>query len=115
MSISGTSYRHINTVKRRALQTVFIFIAALTLMAQMPLVAHANPATWTANPSADESIAWNGIAWSPDLNLFVAVGTSGVMTSPDGVTWTMRNTTAATWTSVAWSPELHLFVAVASS
>jgi hypothetical protein len=64
---------------------------------------------------------WTSIAWSPQLNLFVAVGqfpsTTGqyVATSPDGITWTSRTTPASTWNSVTWSPELNLFVAVGAS
>ena len=46
----------------------------------------------------------------------MAVGSSGdrVMTSPDGITWTLRSAaTAATWRGVTWSADLGLFCAVA--
>jgi hypothetical protein len=37
---------------------------------------------------------WRFVTWAKELNLFVAVSTSGsgnrVMTSPDGITWTTR-------------------------
>jgi hypothetical protein len=74
-------------------------------------------ATWSAE-SAAEANAWQAVAWSPALALFVAVssgGTNRVMTSPDGVTWTAQTDTGSTWTGVAWSPALNLFVAVANS
>jgi hypothetical protein len=63
---------------------------------------------------------WSSICWSPELSLFVAVASSGtgnrVMTSPDGINWTIRSSAADNnWKSVCWSPELSLFVAVASS
>ena len=63
---------------------------------------------------------WNAIAWSPELGLFAAVSASGtndrVMTSPDGINWTIRVTPADNnWQSVAWSPELGLFAAVSDS
>ena len=63
---------------------------------------------------------WNSMCWSPLLNLFVAVSSTGtgnrVMTSLDGKIWTSRTSAADNnWTSVCWSPRLSLFVAVASS
>jgi hypothetical protein len=61
-----------------------------------------------------------GIAWSPELRLFVVTtqgGTSNpVLTSPDGVTWTARTSAGnSTWNSVCWSSELRLFCSVASA
>lgn len=64
--------------------------------------------------------SWEGLTWSGDLGLFVAVAYSGtavngtrVMTSPDGANWTLRNTPAdQQWLSVAWSPQLGMFAAV---
>ena len=68
--------------------------------------------------------AWNSVAYSPALELFVAVsedslalGNSHVMTSVDGVTWVVvagMTPTNRVWTSVCWSSDLALFVAVAS-
>jgi len=64
--------------------------------------------------SANES--WYSICWSPQLRLFVAVshgGPNGVMTSPDGITWTNRTANNYLWTQVCWSPEIGIFCAVA--
>lgn len=66
--------------------------------------------------------SWEGLTWSGDLRLFVAVAFNGtavngtrVMTSPDGVNWTLRNTPAdQSWLSVAWSPQLGMFAAVSA-
>ncbi len=68
--------------------------------------------------NADNS--WRFVCWSPALTLFVAVAYTGtgnrVMTSPDGITWTIRTSAADNnWRSVCWSPALTLFVAVADS
>lgn len=54
------------------------------------------------------------VCWSPDLNLFCAVGQSGaVITSPDGLIWTGRTAAEANdWECVCWSPQQALFVAV---
>ncbi len=43
-----------------------------------------------------------------------STGTNRVMTSPDGITWTARQSAADTngW-QVGWSPDLFKFVAVA--
>lgn len=61
---------------------------------------------------------WNSVAWSPVLDLFVAVSYSGrtspVLTSPDGVTWTARAAGSVThiWNDVIWVADLALFIAV---
>ncbi len=76
---------------------------------------------WTERTAAGTQ-AWQDITYSPDLDLFVAVGgavgaaSTQVMTSPDGVTWTAATATSdRTWNAVAWSASLALFVAIASS
>ncbi len=73
--------------------------------------------TWTRRSAPTNE--WEGVCWSPELHLCVAVAIDGtgnrVMTSPDGITWTSRTSAADwSWLSVCWSPELSLFVAVAS-
>jgi hypothetical protein len=85
---------------------------------------------WTSRSSAlAVDNTWWGVAWSPTLNLFVAVasasGATGfctqngrcIMTSPDGINWTVRTVPSTNyyWTSVVWSPSLGLFVAVAQA
>ena len=74
---------------------------------------------------------WYDVAWSPSLQLLVAVGTpssqqataQSVMTSPDGVNWTLQTTPAAPfpdggsawWVSVSWSEQSGKFIAVSRS
>ena len=63
---------------------------------------------------------WNNIVRAPELNLFVAVSSSGtgnrIMTSPDAITWTRRiSSEDNNWTSICWASELTLLVVVASS
>ena len=60
---------------------------------------------------------WNSVIWAPELNLFVAIASSGtndrVITSPDGINWTLRTTPVDNnWIGVCWSKELRLLVAV---
>ena len=69
--------------------------------------------TWTTvklgiNPT------FHGVAASPSLPLFVAVGDGGnIVTSPDGLTWTYRNASGDKMLqSVIWADALSLFVAV---
>lgn len=78
--------------------------------------------------SNDQGVVWNpaaiaglpfrphGIAWSPELELFAMCGTNAggaqaIATSPDGTTWTWRNSPNTLYAMV-WSPELSLFVAM---
>ena len=59
--------------------------------------------------------SWNGVAWSPQLGLFVVVGsaTPYIAWSTDGKIWVQAPTVVGTsWNGVAWSPQLALFVAV---
>jgi len=78
--------------------------------------------TWYQQASAADN-NWSSVCWAPELPLFCCVGTSGtpgpyVMTSPDGVTWTVQATDITntnSWSSVCWSPELSIFCAVANA
>jgi hypothetical protein len=67
---------------------------------------------------------WNSICWSSELELFVAVASSGrgncVMTSNNGIDWIYRNSpnnfggNPSKLTSIVWSSKLNLFVAITS-
>jgi hypothetical protein len=57
------------------------------------------------------SVSWNDVIWVPALALFVAVGDSVAMTSPNGITWTAQTIPAGQYGGVAWSPTLALLVA----
>ena len=87
-----------------------------------------NGSNWTTPSTMNGSttVAYmNGVAWSPTLNLFVAVGgdASGdavYATSTNGSTWTTPAYMNGQYygpemKSVVWSPALNLFVAVGSS
>ena len=62
---------------------------------------------------------WNDICYSEDLDLLVAVASSGVnrvITSPDALVWTNQTAaTARSWASVAWASSLGLFIAGSSN
>ena len=76
--------------------------------------------TITTNSTISNS-EWAAVCWSPELRLFVAVGrkntgSSVVITSNNGITWTPvpitdTSITLGFWTAVCWSPQLRLFVA----
>ena len=77
-----------------------------------PIVGSFNLTAQTLNAGA-----WQGIAWSPRLNLFAAVANSGTFSaasSPDGINWSTQTLATAAWTAVCWSPELSIFSAVNS-
>jgi hypothetical protein len=59
---------------------------------------------WTSRSLPTASVVLNGIAWSPTLALFVAVGdTNAIYTSPDGITWTSRTgPTSHNWRYALW-------------
>jgi hypothetical protein len=74
--------------------------------------------TWVPRTTPADN-AWRSVIWAPEVSLFVAVSTDGtnrVMTSPNGITWTLRASADDTnnWRSVVWSPaQGGRFVAVA--
>ena len=111
-----------------------MFIAVATTGTNNRVMKSTDGITWTAVDTTGMNVdfTWSTVIWAasaPDslggsgTGLFVAVGsgTAGtsthVMTSPDGINWTMRSTGVAniSWFSVAWSPEESKFVAVASA
>jgi len=78
-------------------------------------------ASWTTI-STTSNLHLNGICWSPELQLFVTVagtglGSGGVLTSSDGLTWISRICPVTTndWYRVTWSSELYLFAAIAAT
>ena len=73
--------------------------------------------TWTVITVGIPAGLWSSICWAKEISLFVAVGTDGtVMSSPDGITWTLRTAAVASqWQSVCWSSPLGMFVAVGLS
>lgn len=70
---------------------------------------------WQNMPS--DAAAWQSICWSDSLGIFVAVGSSSkVMTSPDGINWTLRTPSISrSFAAVAWSEDLGLFAALPTS
>jgi hypothetical protein len=61
---------------------------------------------------------WRRIAWSPVLKLYCAVAdsvlaTNNIMTSPDGINWTLRSTSVSmVFTSIIWVDRLGRFIAI---
>ena len=61
-------------------------------------------------------LSFNGVTYSESLSLFVVVGSGAILTSSDGVTWTMQTIGVSTdLSSVTYSESLGLFVAVGYS
>lgn len=94
-------------------------IASDGTAAQQVATSDDNGVTWTARTSSVAQI-WNSIDWSPDLNLFVAVSSSGVgtraMSSPDGITWTTRTSAADNpWKQVRWGNGVFVALSTATT
>ena len=70
--------------------------------------------------NASVNNSWTSVCWSSNLNLFVAVASSGnnnrIMTSPDGINWTTQvSPVDNNWTSICWSTYINRFIAVSST
>jgi predicted RecA/RadA family phage recombinase len=93
------------------------FSAILCLLLSVCGTARAQPGiTWTAQTTPIPTLAWSNLAYGNGL--YVAVSTSGtgsrVMTSPDGIIWTLRTTpTDNQWYDITFGN--GLFVAVAGN
>jgi hypothetical protein len=71
---------------------------------------------WTTATTA-VSGDWYGVSWSPQLGLFVAVGSNSpyFVYSTDGKNWTSSTSSVSgIWLDVTWSPQLGLLVAGSS-
>ena len=77
------------------------------------VIERALESTWIAS---DTAFSYMDAAWSPELQLFAAVGTAGsVAWSADGLAWTRTAVGTATWIAVTWSADLAVFVAISAS
>jgi hypothetical protein len=81
-----------------------------------------NGIDWFSNPTGFNN-TWRGCCWSPELSLFLAVSWLGsvgqigefdrVMTSPDGINWTLRTDpllSGKQGLACCWSSYLGLFI-----
>jgi hypothetical protein len=82
--------------------------------ATYPIMTSNNGKDWYGRTTSNEPPnLWLSICWSKELGLFAVVGSGKVMTSSDGITWTIRTTPyGTTGRGVCWSGELGIFVAV---
>lgn len=81
-------------------------------------ISNDHGATWTgvSNGPTGSGNSLNGICWSVEKGIYVAVGNANIWTSPDGSAWTSQSVPEANnWLDVCWSPSLGLFCAVAGS
>jgi hypothetical protein len=83
------------------------------------IITSSDGINWTEQTNPDTTVDWFGIEWSPELGLFVVVGskTGGptMITSSNGIDWNINTSfdIIKGWSSISWSPELGIFVACA--
>jgi len=58
----------------------------------------------------------NGVCWSSQLGLFVAVSNSFVITSNNGINWSSQtlNNGGGSWRAICWSSQLGIFLVIGS-
>lgn len=93
----------------------FFSKAMLVLMALLVTVTFSSAAhalTWTSRTSAADN-AWRDVTYGNGLFVAVAYAAGGnnVMTSPDGITWTLRTSPSKNWQSVTYGNGLYVAVA----
>ena len=59
---------------------------------------------------ATPPLACRSITYAPELGLFAAIGNNGVMTSTNGINWSITSTLPANNPRIIWSPQLGLFL-----
>lgn len=70
--------------------------------------------TWL-NGTTTQANQWYSVCWSPALKLYCATslnGTNRVMTSSDGITWSVQTSPIGQWYGVCWADHLNLFAAI---
>ena len=76
--------------------------------------------SWTPQTSITSN-TWKAVAYSPSLNIYVAIAsnnanTSSFASSTDGLTWTIRTAPASkTWNDVVWNEDRKAFFAVSDA
>jgi len=66
--------------------------------------------TWTTHTSPVSNVIWQDISWSPNLYIFVVVGTNNSYSySSDGINWTSSSFLINGY-GVCWAMELGIFV-----
>jgi hypothetical protein len=94
-----------------------LFVAIATSGTNTRIMTSPDGITWTTQTSPEDN-TWESICWSPELRLFVAVssnGTNRVMTSINGINWTLPTIDARVYRKVIWVAELGLFINVPSA
>jgi hypothetical protein len=72
--------------------------------------------TWTSRTSPENN-NWVDIVYSPSLNLLVAVSNSGtnrIISSTNGINWTVRNNLQRSWRLLHWNSLLNMFIIVSN-
>jgi titin len=110
--VTGLTNGHLYKVKLRAVN----FIGPGAESDEVSVTPTNVGASWTATGNLQSSDDWVSVAWDGSLSLFVAVGSGGgIVTSPDGVTWTAREVDGShQWTSITVRSSDSKFVAVAA-
>jgi hypothetical protein len=78
-----------------------------------------NGINWTSRASILDN-DWTSVCWSNDLDIFMAVSSSGtgnrVMSSTNGINWfSQTSATDNNWQSITWCNSLSMFISVANS
>lgn len=72
--------------------------------------------TWVAS-TLPFSLLWSDIQYSKELNMFVAIPSTGsyIIYSYDGLTWSYSSIASSSMKLISWSPELSMFIVVKSN
>lgn len=93
-----------------------LFVAVSESANGSDVMTSPNGTNWVSQSTPSPNKVLQAIDWSPQLGLFAAVSSTGVITSYNGTNW--FNQTSATnnvWTDIAWGAELGQFAAVSDT
>jgi hypothetical protein len=96
--------------------TLQMFVAVARSGSGNRVMRSTNGTVWISGKSAADS-DWSSVIWAGgNAAKFLAISSTGVMISANGIDWTAYELGGRqSWTSVCYSAELNLFVAVARS
>lgn len=87
---------------------LFVAVAITPSVNSQTVMVSSNGTNWTSyTPPVDG----HSVIYVKDYEKFYAIGSTGIMSSPDGINWTRTSSISSVNPNIIWSPTLKIFLA----